>query len=144
MFVLTRAEPKLVLCSAECSRTSAMPIWRRKPLRISDHKRSVHPPETMSATTNTVRMKLLGLLKCRNFASDKATLMCRTNIRPVAPGRENVLVWGDAVARGERAFYSPFFSASSRMPRERTDWRPTCRKSTCRRGVGLEAAPESR
>ena len=38
----------------------------------------------------------------------------------------------------------PEYSASSRMPRERTDWRPTCRKSTCRRGVGLEAVPESR
>ena len=35
--------------------------------------------------------------------------MCSTNIRPVAPGRENVLVWGDAVAQGERAFYSPYF-----------------------------------
>ena len=38
----------------------------------------------------------------------------------------------------------PEYSASSRMPRERTDWRPTCRKSTCRPGVGLEAAPERR
>ena len=34
-------------------RDTSRGIWRRKPLRISDHKRSVHPPETMSATTNT-------------------------------------------------------------------------------------------
>ena len=30
------------------------------------------------------------------------------------------------------------YSASSRMSRKRTDWRPTCRKSTCRRGFGQD------
>ena len=35
------------------------------------------------------------------------------------------------------------YSASSRMSRERTDWRPTCRKSTCRYGVKLHSANHS-
>ena len=50
-----------------------------------------------------------------NFATDKASPRCCTNTGPVAPGRENVLVWGDAVAQGERAFYSPFLLESTRQ-----------------------------
>lgn len=33
------------------------------------------------------------------------------------------------------AFFIGEYSASPRMSRERTDWRPTCRKSTCRCGL---------
>lgn len=40
--------------------------------------------------------------------------------------------------KGLTAMLQQIYSASSRMSRERTDWRPTCRKSTCRAGFGIE------